>query len=296
MSEWDGQGLPPVAKARIRRASETHARTSLLSTGGATALAGIGISPIGEVMGCVVEHIGFAGFGCGWYGGGRFLSVPTGYMGGTGSEGYAPYRDAIYYGYEQALRRLLLEAQALQADGVVDIRWTQQRLDDVGNREFVAIGTAVRADSASRPAHLFSTDLSGQDVAKLLHAGWAPSGLTLGLAVSVRHDDYYTRSQASSWSFANQEVAGYTELVTHVRDSARQAFSDRAARQGGDTAIVSHMGMQVWGVEPSDGHRDHVAEASVIGTAVVRFDTHARPDPTTTPVAMLRVNADRRQR
>ena len=137
-------------------------------------------------MGCIVEQIGWTGWGgCGVYTAAaraasrwrRRRSPPSG--GGYG--GFAPYVDALYRGWDTAMYRMLLEAQALGADGVVGISWSQERLlDQGGAQEFVVRGTAVRARSSVRPAHIFSTDLSGGDVAKLMHAGWAPTELVLG--------------------------------------------------------------------------------------------------------------------
>ncbi|MDQ1698296.1 MAG: hypothetical protein QOG34_159 [Frankiaceae bacterium] len=277
MADWDGRGLPPVAQARMDRAAAGRLRTSLFAAREAAALRAVGLDPVGDVMGCVVEHIGWGGYGCGAYVrgfGGSLYAPPTITSGMGGYTGYAPYVDALYYGYEVALHRMLLEAQALGADGVVGVRWTQERLDGNQNREFVALGTAVRARGGQRPAHLFATELPGQDVVKLMHGGWMPSGLVIGIAVAVRHDDYYTRRQAASWS--NVEVGGYTELVTYVRADARIKFAERAAKHGGDAAIVSDMAMNVWAIEAGENHRDHVAESVVVGTALAKFHQGAQ--------------------
>jgi len=297
MSQWDARGLPPAAQARVERAQHGGVRTSLLSASAAAAIAELGLEPVGEVMGCVVEHIGWGGMGCGMYG--AWGGVQYGYAqtqtsgGGGGYGGYAPYVNALYYGYEHALHRLLLETQALGGDGALGIGWTQQRLDEAGNREFVAIGTAVRARSTARPAHLFATDLDGPDVAKLLHGGWVPAGLVIGISVGVRHDDYYTRMQARPWSNTNTEVSGYTELVTHTRADAREQFAARAARIGGDAAIVSNMTLHISEVEPSDGHRDHVATSTVTGTSVARFHRDAAAPTDTLTVMPLRTLSSR---
>lgn len=273
---WDGHELPPAAQARIARAATDHVRSSLLTIPGQTAAEDAGLVPVGEVMGCIVEHIGFAGYaGCGAFTGGLrggygFGAGPTVTSSvGTGYVGYAPYVDALYRGYDVALRRMLLEAQALGADGVIGVQWTQQRMDEYGAREFVARGTAVRARGSVRPNRLFSTDLPGTEVATIMQAGWAPSSVVLGISVAIRHDDYATRLATRSWSTNNLEVPGYTELVTFARADARHRFERRAA--GADAATVSDMRLQVWAIEPSDGHRDHVAEAIVIGNAVVEF-------------------------
>ena len=279
MSEWDGRGLPPAATARVARASDTHVRSSLLSSPAAAALADIGLEPVGEVMGCIVMHLGWSGWGCTaynrWNGNANYGYVPAQFS-GQGATAYEPYVRAIYQGYEQALRRLLLEAQALGADGAVGIRWTQQRVDGVGNREFVAMGTAVRARSNARPAHLFSTDLAGEDVAKLMLSGWMPVGLSVGVSVGVKHDDYYTRVQSNSYRVGNQEVTGYTELVHGVRSDARAQFARRAARQGGDSSIVSRITLDTWAYE-SNNHRDHLAQCFIIGTSLASFADPDRP-------------------
>src|SRR5581483_3134006 len=204
MAQWDGQGLPPVAAERIARFARSGLRTSLLTVPGATGVQTIGLDPVGEVMGCIVEHIGWSGFG------------GCGYVGGMlGIVGFGPYVDALFHGYGTALRRMVDEASAMDADGVVGVRLSVSHLGN-NNREFVALGTAVRARCQQRPSRVFTTDLAGQDVAKLLRAGWVPCAAVYGISVAVRLDDWTTQRQAS-WGAGNTEVSGYTELVWHVR-------------------------------------------------------------------------------
>ena len=272
MTEWDGRGLPPAAAARMQRFQADGVRTSLLDVPGVTSVSGVGLLPVGEVMGCIVQHIGWQGFGgCGYYGPGAGWGLGTVTSGGTNARyaGYRPYVDALYRGYDTAIGRMVMEAQAMGADGVVGVRLSVEHLGQ-GNREFVALGTAVRGQGAVHPPRPFVTDLPGADVAKLLHAGWVPVAIAIGIAVAVRHDDYATLSQARAWG-QNTEVSGYTELVQHVRADARHTFDRHASRAGADGAVVSHMDLHIWEQEPSEGHRDHVAESTVFGTAIARF-------------------------
>ncbi len=284
MADWDGRGLPPVAAARMARFAENTVRTSLLPVPGAVGVQAVGFDPVAEVLGCIVEHIGWSGFGgCGYYGGiGGFgtFGGPTVTSSGTGGfAGYRPYVDALYRGYDTALARMRTEAAAMGADGIVGVGLSMSDLGN-GNREFVALGTAVRARSPHRPGQVFSTGLAGQDVAKLMQAGWVPASIVFGISVAVRHDDWGTRQQAS-WGAGNTEVTGYTELVNHVRADARHRFGARIGAIGADGAIISSMGVEVWEIEPSENHRDHVAESTVFGTAIARF--HAgRVAPTRT--------------
>lgn len=279
---WDGRGLPPAAAARIQRAEESHITSSLLSIGGGVGVESVGLRPVGEVMGCMVQRIGWQGWGgCGYYGGGfpfagggsMFAGAARTQTTGSGGRryygGYAPYVDALYSGYRSALGRMSEEASRLGADGVAGIRLTANRME--GNaREFVAMGTAVRADGEARAPRPFLTDLPGQDLAKLMQGGWVPAKLSIGISVAIRHDDWQTINQASYYN-ASTEVTGYTELVTQVRADARQQFARDIASTGADGAIVSHMGLHIWSIEPGENHRDHVAECTVIGTAVARF-------------------------
>lgn len=309
MVDWDGHGLPKVAAERMARFAGSGLRTSLLSVPGAVGVETAGFDTVGEVMGCVVEHIGFAGWGgCGYYGVGGFGSVfgqlPGGFAGplggGTvtssrgGLVGYGPYVDALNRGYRTALARMVLEARAMGADGVVGVRLPVTRLG-ANNQEFLALGTAVRARSRIRPARVFTTDLPGQDFAKLLQAGWVPVDIAIGISVSIRHDDWVTQRQ-SAWGAGNTEVLGYTELVTHVRHDARERFDAAIRAAGADGGIVSDMGLHIWEIEPSEGHRDHVAESTVTGTAVARYHAGSGAPSRSMTILPLRDRASRRGR
>jgi uncharacterized protein YbjQ (UPF0145 family) len=291
VTEWDGRGLPPAAQARVDRAGVGGVRASLLSVRGHAGVASVGLDPVGEVMGCIVESIGFTGWGgCGmYYGGGMQGLGPAGPTitsgGGQRYVGYKPYVDALYRGWDTAMHRMMLEAQAMGADGVVGVQWSRTQVGTNNASEFVVRGTAVRARSASRPATIFSTDQSGSDVAKLLHAGWAPTQLVWGISVAIRHDDYQTRRLAGAFQWQNVEVPGYTELVTHARADARAQFERRAAHPGSDAATVSSISMHIWKLEVSDNHHDHVAESMVVGNALAKF--HRGPDAPTDSLTVL---------
>ena len=279
MAAWDGRGLPPVAAARVARAQSSGVRTSLLSADGAASLSSVGLDPIGEVMGCVVESVGwqgYAGCGMGTYGMGFGFDVGSPVIGSQDSRwsAFRPYVDAIRRGYGTAMSRLLQEAIALGGDGVVGVRLSVGMLD--GAREFMALGTAVRARSQIRPRAPFTTDLPGSDLAKLMQAGWVPAQLIVGFDLAIRHDDWRTRNQAGSW--VNAEVTGYTELVEYTRHIVRTDVERQARRVGADGFISSAATLRIFEVEPSEGHRDHVAEALMVGTTIARFAGSGRLD------------------
>jgi uncharacterized protein YbjQ (UPF0145 family) len=276
-----------VAAERARRAAQGGAWTSLLTVPAAAGLHVAGFDPVGEVMGSMVQRIGWAGYsGCGVYGnfaGGMTVTSSD----RAGYSGFAPYVDALNLGYRTALGRMAQEATTIGADGIVGVALTTTHIDGA-TREFTALGTAVRARGAARPGRLFLTHLPGQDVAKLTVAGWMPADLVFGISVAIRHDDWRTRQQAS-WGSGNVEVAGYTELITHTRADARARFGGHVRESGADGAIVSSMDLRAWEIEPSENHRDHVAEATIFGTALVRFHTStAAPTRSLTYLPLLR--------
>jgi uncharacterized protein YbjQ (UPF0145 family) len=309
VADWDGTGLPPAAAERMARFAKGGPRTSLLPVAGAAGLWSVGLEPVGEVMGCIVQSIGFSGWqGCGYYGFGGGLSggfggMPGGFAGPLNTRtvtssnagrfgGYRPYVDALYHGYGTATARMVTEAAALGADGVVGVRLRVSHLD-TNNREYLALGTAVRASSRTRPTAVFVTDLAGQDVAKLMHAGWVPVQIARGISVAIRHDDWSTQAQAS-WGAGNVEVTGYTQLITHVRADARNRFSQQVKASGADGAVVSDTSLRVWEIEPAENHRDHVAESMVVGTTVARFHIGATAPTSSLTILPLSSATDRR--
>jgi uncharacterized protein YbjQ (UPF0145 family) len=281
VADWDGRGLPPVAAERVRRAAAGGPWTSLLTAPAAAGLEVAGFDPVGEVMGSIVQHVGWAGYrGCGAYVG------LGGWSATTTVAGYTPYLDALYRGYGTAMDRMLQETTAIGGDGVVGVSVRVENLDSRA-REFMVLGTAVRARGEFRPRRPFSTDLPAYDVAKLLRSGWMPTDLVFGISVGIRHDDWRTR-QESSWGAGNVEVSGYTDLVTHVRADARNRFGAHVHRAGAEGAVVSSMSLKTWEIEPSENHRDHVAEASVFGTSLVSFRATAAAPPRTLTYLPLR--------
>ena len=118
----------------------------------------------------------------------------------------------------------------------------------------------------------FTSDLSGQDFAKLMMAGWVPVGLALGISVGSRHDDWLTVGQ-TRWGAGNAEVIGYTELVNDARHDGRVQLEQDVRRLGGEGVVVSRMDMRVHEREcpMQEGRKDHVVEVTVIGTATAQL-------------------------
>ena len=247
------QGLPPVAIERLNRAARSGVRTSLLSAPSAAGIKAVGLEPVGEVMGCVVLNVAS-----------RYQTYAPMYGYSNVGATAMPYLNALQTGYGTALDRLREEARALGADGVVDIRLSLSSLGQA--EEFLAMGTAVRAQSTTRPKSLFTTDLSGSDVAKLMLSGWVPVQVEWAGAANALFTGYATQAQTAYYA-GNTEVDSYTALINRVRSDARTRFHDMVRSAGADGGIASELAVSTW--EP--GEQVVAALAYVYGTAIAKF-------------------------
>ena len=271
---------------------------SALSIEEFAAIRSAGFEPVGQVLGAAVYNIGFSGgYNCpgAWSGFGSYAQAYRSVTQVSGRGGYGsfgPLTQAMYDARHLAINRMVTECAELGGHGIVGVSLTIGSFP-AGGLEFKAIGTAVRSPGAPPLKQPFSSDLSGQDFAKLLSSGWVPAGLALGISVGARHDDWLTVGQ-TRWGAGNAEVVGYTELVNDTRHDARQQLEKDVRRLGGEGVVVQRMDMRVHEREcPIQEHgKDHIVEATIVGTALVRFASVAKPPP---PLAILSLDPQRRQ-
>ena len=279
---------------------------SALTTDEFAAIRSAGFEPVGQVLGAAVYAAAAAsGSSCpgtrgspgsrGSPGDGVSDRLATQVSGRGGSGSFGPLVQAMYQARDTAIGRMTAECAALGGHGVVGVRLSRGSFP-LGGLEFTAIGTAIRAPGAAYgPPVPFTSDLSGQDFAKLIMTGWVPAGLVLGISIGARHDDRTTARQAR-WGSGNAEVAGWTELVGQSRHDARDQLDSEVRRLGGEGVVIAAMQM---GVRQRDcpvqlGRRDHIVEATLIGTAIARFSRtgghHAGP-----ALAVMSLDPQRRQ-
>jgi uncharacterized protein YbjQ (UPF0145 family) len=295
-------GLPPAAEARMAEIRSSGTWGSALSADEFAAIKSVGFEPVGQVLGAAVYNIGYTGgFSCpgGWAGYGGYVTPyrsVTAVSGQGASGSFGPMVRTLYRARRQAIGRMEAECAALGGHGVVGVMLSIGSFP-AGGLEFKAIGTAVRAPGGVALRQPFTTDLSGQDFAKLIMAGWVPVGLALGISVGARHDDWLTVNQ-TSWTSGNAEVTSYTELVNMTRHDARVQLEHEVAAMGADGVVVRTMDMRIREREcPMQEHRrDHIAEVTIIGTATVQFgrsgDGRERRKPS---LAILSLDPQRRQ-
>ncbi|MFD7629902.1 heavy metal-binding domain-containing protein [Streptomyces sp. NPDC059851] len=283
-------GPSPVARGGTAKTRSAHAWDSALSAEEFTAIKGVGFDPVGQVFGTAVFDDGYTGlWGCpGAWSVTDGRKVPS----SAWDASLAPLVRTMYAARRLAVTRAVAECRALDGDGVVGV---QLRVDTFpgGGLEFTALGTGVRARSHIRPRLPFTAHLSGQDFAKLVHAGWVPTGIAFGIALEARHDDWRT-SRRTSWTAGNQEVDGHTQLLGHVRHQARNQLAVGAAGHGGDGVVVDEAELRVREIEcPAFGYgRDFTAEAVFTGTTVARFGRSAR-SAGAGPLTIMRLERER---
>ncbi|CAM5612512.1 hypothetical protein SAVIM338S_05646 [Streptomyces avidinii] len=270
-------GLPGGAAGAAARPRAGGTWDSALAVEEFAAVKGVGFEPVGQVAGTAVFTIGYTGlWGCpGAWSVTHGKKVPS----SAWASSFSQLVRTMYEARRVALARAVAECRALGGDGIVgvELRVREAEFSKEG-LEFTALGTAVRARSRVRPRAPFTSHLSGQDFAKLLYAGWVPTGLVFGIALDARHDDWGT-SRRIHWTAGNQEVDGYTQLISHVRQGARKQLALDAARHGGDGVVVDDVELRVRESEcPAFGYaRDFSAEAVFVGTSIARFGRSGRP-------------------
>src|ERR1700748_3508937 len=244
-------GIPESGRERIARMKQDVARgffTSDLSVNEFLLVKQAGFEPVGLVLGSSIYHIGFQQA---MWNQNQEMQVLT---------------QAMYHARELAMTRMEEEADQLGADGIVGVRLEIGRYDwGADLAEFIAVGTAVRhregvlhRTPSGRP---FTSDLSGQDFATLLRAGYRPVGLTMGNCV------YHVARQGMLASLKqvgrNVEMPNYTQALYEARELAMERMQNEADELQAGGIVGARI------VERSHGWGSHVIEFFAIGTGVV---------------------------
>ena len=292
--------LPAVAEARLAEIRSSGTWGSSLTSGEFAAIRSAGFEPVGQVLGAAVYAAGAAS--------GSFCPAAAGSSGGEmpgpspaqgpgqGSPGsFGPVVEAMYQARHAAIDRMTAECARLGGHGVVGVLLSRGSFR-LGGLEFTAIGTAVRAPGAAAGRRQpFTSDLSGQDFARLIMTGWVPVGLALGISIGSRHDDRTTARQAR-WGSGNTEIAGWTELVNDSRHDARRRLESEVERLGAEGVVIAAMRLRVSqrACPVTVGRRDHIAEATLLGTAIASFAA-AGPPHAGPALAVMPLGPRRRQ-
>jgi uncharacterized protein YbjQ (UPF0145 family) len=256
-------GIPDSGLERIARMKQEVARgffTSDLSVNEFLLVKQSGFEPLGLVLGSSIYHIGFQQA---MWNQSQELGVLT---------------QAMYHARELAMTRMEEEADALGADGVVGVRLDIGRYDwGADLAEFIAVGTAVRhagGDLHRAPnGRPFTSDMTGQDFATLLRAGYRPAGLVMGNCV------YHVARQGMLQSLRqigrNVEMPNFTQALYEARELAMERMQNEADELQSEGIVGARI------IERSHGWGSHVIEFFAIGTAVVSTSSEHQIDKPT---------------
>lgn len=305
--------LPEAANRRLAGA----AWSSGLSVADFASCIEMGMEPVGYVQGYAVMQWswymatggfgmgsgGFGGFGGGWAGTpqrrGQYVEqwqCPHGFVSAEHRMYGANYEltwleESWGTGWGLAMQRMIDEAKELGATGVVGVVDAMRPLVGGGTAEFRANGTAVVVPDSPHLVTPFSTYLSGQRLAKLIEAGFAPVSVVATLS-AVRMLGYcithyqLAGSTAGAWYGAGASGVsgvGPVDQVNRAEAAARRLARERVRSQLG--ADILH-GATLECAEREIGEGDLSIQCTLKGTRVRGFKDFD-PLPDAAPVVRL---------
>jgi uncharacterized protein YbjQ (UPF0145 family) len=286
--------LPLAARDRIEEMRQPGAAwTSDLSVAELSAIRHAGFEAVGMVMGSSVYRIaaqwgysnvfGNAGFmtvGQGAFGGGALPSrvgfvqrypCPHGYGMGTDHRWginweHTTYEDGVVAARDAALARIVEEARDLGAHGVVGVRLIRRHLEGVGSSlEFTVIGTAIRRTGGPPLARPFMSHLDGVAFSKLLHGGYVPVALVVGIGAVEIDPGCGTEWLLRSWN--NVRIDQVSDGIEAARLLGIQRLEEEIEAVDADGAV----GVDVDFVNHAVGTGALLSELVCVGTAVRRY-------------------------
>lgn len=129
--------------------------------------------------------------------------------------------DALTSGYQAAGQRMMDEAAALGAHGVVGVTTRTSHPTNANSCQFHLYGTAVVVEGVTAPQQPWATHLAGHKLAKLIEIGFVPHSVAYARCTSVLWEgcimEYYD-SQYQSYS--GETVVPVRDLHELARDGA----------------------------------------------------------------------------
>jgi uncharacterized protein YbjQ (UPF0145 family) len=219
----------------------------------------------------------------------RTYPCPHGFYGyGVGSEhrtGYnwehRFYEAGITETRNAALRRILEEAHGLGAHGVVGVRILRRHLEGVGNSlEFTCIGTAVRRRGGPQLRSPFMSHLDGVAFSKLLHGGYVPVALVMGIGAMEIDPGCGTEWALRSWS--NTRIQQISDGIEEARMLGINHLEAEVATVDADGAVGVETDLSTYEL----GGESMLVELFLLGTAVRRYAKEPLDEP---PLPIMRL-------
>ena len=285
----------PVIWKRLERLRTQAVRGGLLTVEEAAALASVGFDPVSEVIGAVSRNVRPTGFytaGAVPFQRQQYYNQPVGGRWSPNAYDLRTYTSSdnnvavgtptaiseLKRGYREALGRLVTEARAVHADGVVDVQVTRTITHGSGAQlwNFLAIGTAVRGIGSVHAETPFTSGLSAAQTAAAIRGGWLPVSVLLVPVMGIRYVDYASRRRRGRFA-PNAEIDALSDAVNATRHQARTDLQRAAEAVRADGAVMSSMSLEMEATRDEPVCRVTV---ELVGTALARFRVRGeRPAP-----------------
>ena len=281
-------GIPLAASERLEAFRHSGERffTSDLSVNELVVTRDLGFRPLTQVMGTCFYRTGWQSYpwaqGGGWLGG-----MGWGVSGAGQTLELEQQTGAWNEARRLAVGRLEEETRLAGGDAVVGVHLQRRHHDwAAGLIEFVVVGTAVRSEryrlETDTPA---LSNLSGQDLTKLVRHGYWPVGLVAGTTVAYvatgSAQQFRSTGLFSSWQ--NQEMPDFTRGIYDARALAMARLTQQARALGAHGVVGVTIERSHRELERDRGggtkYTDLIIELHVLGTAVVEVEGGAEPPP-----------------
>jgi uncharacterized protein YbjQ (UPF0145 family) len=183
-----------------------------------------------------------------------------------------------------AVDRMLLEAHAMGAHGVIGVRVKSSHfIFQHRMTEFTAIGTAIRIPGYQSNGKVFTSDLNGQEFWQLYKAGYIARELSFGVCTYYVKCDAQTRQiidptlldVMKGKSTQNQEIVLYTQGIYESRELAMERLTSDAVAVDADGIVSMEVNCDIQTVEYMSMNKtfhDPVFHFIATGTSIAKMD------------------------
>lgn len=142
-------------------------------------------------------------------------------------------------GYDTTLHRMLEEAEALGAHGVIGVMDATKSLIGPNVREFHLLGTAVVVEGSPHPKKIWSTYLAGVRLSKLLEAGMQPESIVGAFAAVTVFPSCVTEIQEGGGydPYGRVVAAGEISQLSDAETAVRRLVRDHIKSTLGDGSL-----------------------------------------------------------
>jgi hypothetical protein len=169
-------------------------------------------------------------------------------------------------GWRTALKRLVAEAAACEANAVVDVKLRTSAAEG-SSMDYTLVGTAIRFDKLPPSPEPVVATTSALEFVRLLEAGIVTTGIAVGAHYEWITDQGYGGGLAGNFFSGNQPLATMSRFWESVRRQAHRELRQDASRQGNGVLAHTHFG-QLIKREVEKQPDQYLGRHIVIGTVV----------------------------